>query len=397
MFSFGTKGEKMKRSLLPLTRLFMIQCLLTMILAISFNSAHAQRRGGGHNQGGQHPANQSQNIQVNQYLYESQKLDLDQLLRVHQHQRQGKEVVGITIKAQSTQYNSKLIVVLNGQRLIASNLNSQMSQTDLMLPSLRGSDKLILKVKGGAFIKAIRVDLQDIYSPGPIPGQDEVLRAQVNRSYRGISTLPIKALINQSNPGNLQGAKVDKVILKASSLRGRATATLLINGRPVGMPQNISYTQDRLVFDLPNYSANTIGHDINTIQIELRGNVDVKMVGLKVQKRGHGGGHGGGNSQSVHVQVNRAFSHHALIDLESLLVFGPRINIYAPIQSITIVAEGQGAIHLNALGLPQSHMQVRGVDTQTFRVQGFQTAIKDINLSITGRRITIKSMIINFK
>ena len=291
------KGENMKTTLQSQTRLFLIQCLLTMVLAVSFTSAHAQRYGGGHGYGGSYGGSygnghtQGQQVQqikaqVNAYLSQGQEIGVTRLLKLKQKLRQGKKIVSINVKAQSTQYNSKLVLKINGQRVEAKIIGTYLSQTTFKLPKLFPQDVVSLKVKGGAFIKTVSAKVKQKHQGGG--QQSQLIKAQITHYSMGHATIKVKQAIKQQTGARLQGLKVDKIILKASSQRGRALAQLIINGQKVGYPQQIPMGQTRMVFKLPNYNQNVIGHDIRTIQIEVKGRVQASMVGIKVKQNGYG-------------------------------------------------------------------------------------------------------------
>jgi hypothetical protein len=299
----------MKTTLQSQTRLFLIQCLLTMVLAVSFTSAHAQRRGGGQGQGGgygqghgggygqggqghgggygqgQQGQGQQLKAQVNAYLSQGQEIGVTRLLALKQQMRQGKKIVSITVKAQSTQYDSKLVLKINGQRVEAKMIGTYLSQTTFQLPKLFPQDVVSLKVRGGAFIKMVSAKVKQNHGGGQ---QSQVIKARINHYSMGPAVIKVKQAIKQQTGIRLQGLKVDKVILKASSQRGRALAQLVINGQKVGYPQQIPMGQTRMVFMLPSYNQNVIGQDIRTIQIELKGRVQASMVGIKVKQQGYG-------------------------------------------------------------------------------------------------------------
>jgi len=300
------KGENMKTTLQSQTRLFLIQCLLTMVLAVSFTSAHAQRHGGGYGNGngggygngngggygngngGGYGQQQGQQVkaQVNSYLSQGQEIGVTRLLGLKQKIRQGKKIVSITVKAQSTQYNSKLVLKINGQRVEVKIVGTYLSQTTFQLPKLFPQDVVSIKVKGSAFIKIVSAKVKQNHGGGQ--SQSQVIKARINHYSMGYATIKVKQAIKQQTGTRLQGLKVDKVILKASSQRGRALAQLVINGQKVGYPQQIPMGQTRMVFKLPSYNRNVIGQDIKTIQIDVKGRVEATMVGIKVKQKGYG-------------------------------------------------------------------------------------------------------------
>jgi hypothetical protein len=153
----------------------------------------------------------------------------------------------------------------------------------------------------------------------------------------------------------------------------------------------------RMVFNLDSYSQNVIGQDINSIQIEVRGNVQTKMVGIKVAQQGGGNGQGGYNN-SVSINVNQTFYGSQRLSLANLVPYGSHVNQNRAIESITIVARGKGIINVAGAGRGQGGIQVQGPTTQSLRVIG-HTTLKQLMLRIraTGRKVVIEQVRIKFK
>jgi hypothetical protein len=264
------RGKQMKVSLLPLTRLFMFQTVLTMVLAIPFSNAHAQRH---RPSPGPQPApmpapgygTQEVKKQLNQYLYQGERINLIQSLGLHHELNSGKKLISVSVKAQSTQYNSSLKLIMDGQTIGHAQLTQQMGLKVFNIPAHTAPQKLKLAVVGGAYVKMAKASLSS-YGPGPGPGPQPGngrLRAVLNQHISAQTILPVRRLIKEQNPGvQLRGKKLQKVILKASSRRGRAQAQLLINGMPVGYSQTIPVQESRLVFQLDNYGPNIMGQDV---------------------------------------------------------------------------------------------------------------------------------------
>ena len=274
----------MKTSLLSKTRLVITQCLITAVVLVSFTDANAQRHRG--NQ----PSLGFETTQsyVGRYLYQGQHIDLTSQLSLNQSLRQGKQVMSIKVIAQKSSYNSKLILKLNGQRLEAQTVSQYSGPIVFYVPRLQAYDSLSIKVKGEVYVERVLAELK---SPHRSPQRNRgginnrgVLRARVNQYTQGFQTLKVRQLIKQQTGMATKGLKVQSVIIKASSNRGRAKATLLINGQQVGYAQTIPVHQTRLVFNLDRWSQNIIGQDIKSIQVQLQGKVTTQMVAIKVDQ-----------------------------------------------------------------------------------------------------------------
>ena len=379
----------MRINLLPQVRLFLFQCLMTMLIALPL-TAKAQYHGGGHHGG--FGLNQPLTSQVNSYLQQGDQINVNRSLGLNQVLQQGQDIVSLRVKAQSTQYNSKLVLLLNGQRLQAQPVSSYLSDSVFQVPKLRMGDRLILKVRGAAYIQSLSAQVS-MGPIGPGPGQVQPIKARINQQFYGPTTLKVRRLLKDFTGVQLQGMKIKKVIMKASSLRGRAQATLLINGQPVGYSQILPTQPTRLVFNLPAYGANVVGQDIRSIQIQLQGrNMNVKMVGVRaVQQGGH---HGGMNS--VQINVGQRFQGSQRVSLQQLVGYGQHINMNKEIEAITIVARGHGNIMMAGAGRGQGGISVQGPTTQSLNLMGQYVTGNQIKLRVSGN-IVIQSIRIKFK
>lgn len=398
---FSKKGKIMKTKLLPQTRLFMIQCLLTMILAFSFNNAHAQYQSDWEQGFNDYQIVNGIGIEetqsyVGQYLSQGDHIQLMQKLKLKQAIRQGKKVLSITVNAQASSYNSKLILKVNGQKIDAQPVSASSYGTVFQVPALLQHDSLAIKVKGSAYVESVSATIKSMHSGGHGQGginQNGVVKAIVHKVTQGTKVLKVKQLIKSQNRIKLQGLKVKKVIMKASSRRGRGQATLLINGSPVGYSQTVPMGQTRLVFNLGSWSQNIIGQDIRSIQIQVKGNITTKMVGLKLAQNGHGR-----HNQSISINVNQAFYGSQRLSLASLLPYGSQVNQNKQIEAITIVARGRGMINVAGASRAQGSIQVHGPTTQSIRVSG-STSLRNLKLRVraTGNKIVIEQVRIKFK
>lgn len=117
----------------------------------------------------------------------------------------------------------------------------------------------------------------------------------------GGAELKLKMLAKQQNPYlDLRDLKLEEVILVAKSRMGMGNASLIVGGvkgyeqnipgHPQDFYDNGRYTYTRVKLENPNYRDQSQG----VWQIDLKGNIKVKRIILKVkEKRRGGGGHGG--------------------------------------------------------------------------------------------------------
>lgn len=335
---------------------------------------------------------------VHMYMDKRDQLDVIRELKIKRDLSMGKKVVSMSVVASSSEYQAKLVLKLNGQRVDAVKLSPYSATYQMQVPShLSAHDQLVLSPTGAAYVSTISAKLSQVSRPPrpQPPGQSQVLRAQLNQYVYGQETLPVKKLISESTGARLAGMKVQSVVLKASSTaRHRlATAYLMVNNQPVGAPQNLQKgAGSRYVFDLPVYAQNIIGQDIKSLQVVVRGDAHVQMLGLKT-----GESYGTPSTIPVQAHVNRSFRGSEKVSLEELLYHAPGARTYAPIEAITVVAKGAGNIMLTkrAQVLGSMNFGSFGSKQQAVRLSG-NTKISDVELLVSGR-ITIESIRIKFK
>lgn len=368
---------------LSLLRLFLLQCTMTLILTLTMQDAYAQRGGRGGRGGNNGPIAQpgSSYISLNQYMYEGDKIKLHQQLDLSQAD-------SLAITAQSSSWNAALELKLNRQTIQVIQLSSYMQTKQVMLPQLQLGDKLILKVQGQAYVQS--VEAKKHYGPGSGQGQNERFVAHLHGQLTASTTLKVKQLINQQNGrGVLQGKKIKKVVLVASSRRGRAQATLLINGQAVGWSQTIPTQKTRLQFHLDGrYSA----QQVRTIQIQINGRaVTLNKVVVVAKQRGHSGG----GMNSVGIQVNQSFYGSQRVQLANLIGYN-RVNMNVPVRKLIIKVQGQGNVMVNGGGMRLGSITAMGgySSNQTIHVNG-AASVNDIKMRVSGN-LTIKSITIQY-
>jgi hypothetical protein len=376
---------------LSLLRIFLTQVVLTLVLSLTIGEANAQRHGGGNGAGrggnGPHGPSQLGNpngdfLSLNKYMYNGEKINLSQSLNL-----QG--VSSLVIQAQATGHRSKLEIKLNRQTIQTISLSQYSSPQTVMLPMMSMNQRLILEVSGSAFVENIQA-IKNI-GPGPGPGGQDRLVALMHGQLTQSTTLQVRKLIAQQNgQGVLMGKNLDKVVLVASSARGRAQATLLINGMPVGYSQTIPTHKQRLVFNLQG-RRNIIGQKVKSVEIQIQGRAVTLNRVATIFKQG-GGHHGGGYNRSVRVNVNQNFFGSQLVKLTQLIA-NPRINMNAPVKKLIIDVAGHGNVMINGAGMRLGSIIAGGGYGslgESVHVNGAASA-NDIMMRISGR-VTIKSI-----
>ena len=385
---------------LSLFRLFLLQCVMTLILTLTMQDAYAQRGGGrGGGRGGNGPGNGGPRgpvvtqpsgqsfISLNQYMYDGDRVRLHQQLDLSMAD-------SLAITAQSSSWNAALEVKLNRQTIQTISLSSYMQTQQVFLPQLQMGDQLVLKVIGQVYIQSVEAKKQ--YGHGPGSGNGDRFVARLHGQFTASTTLQVRKLIAEQNGrGVLMGKNVDKVVLAASSARGRAQATLLINGQAVGWSQTIPTQRTRLVFEL-NGRRNIIGEQVRSIELQINGRaVTLFRVAVVTKQRGHhGGGHGGMNSVGIH--VNRSFYGSQRVQLASLIGF-QRVNMHSPIRKLLIKVQGQGNVMVNGRGMRLGSVSALGgysTNNQTIHVNG-AASVNDIMMRVSGNLI-IKNITIQY-
>lgn len=374
-------------------RTITFQAVFALGLTIASPTAEAQLRHGPGLPQAPHQADRVKVATINSYIDQRDQIDLLQVLGMNRGLGQrGARIASLSVNA-SGHPGATLILKLNGRQVDAARLGGYNTETQLRPPqNIRPQDRLVLSANTNVFLSTVKAVVKRGGNRPNLPNRPNVLRAQINKTVFGQETLPVRQLVQSQTGARLQGLKLDKVIVRASSQERfrQARAQLLINGAPVGMAQPLPAFEQRLVFELPRYAMNTIGQDIRTIQLRVIGNAQVKMVGLKIDQ---GPAHNG----SFQVNVNRSFNGSQRIDLAQLIgrAHGPAMN--APLESITIVAHGSGNMILTGGASVLGSMIFNGPfsASETVASHGHVTP-SEVKARIKGR-ITIESIRINVR
>jgi hypothetical protein len=138
----------------------------------------------------------------------------------------------------------------------------------------------------------------DLNLPFPFPGgpgfpgrgdfepsrPGELVYEPIQQQLRGENILPLRQILNLGP--QYRGQSIRAVILDAATAGGRGEATVLVNGRAVSGTQIVGRNMDRYRFQLPEF-ADELGHEIQQLQILLRGHFFVEGVGVRLE-RDHG-------------------------------------------------------------------------------------------------------------
>lgn len=230
--------------------------------------------------------------------------------------------------------------------------------------------------------------------PAPQYQQVETIKAHINQHFRGFNILPVRKTLKQYTGIQQKGKKLKKIVIKASSMRGFAQAQLLINGQAVGYPQTIPMYTEKLVFQVANqmYGPSILGQDIGKVQIELKGNVTVKMVAMKVKQNQFG-------HMSKTFQVHQTLRGEQRIRLAQLI--GPQIRNLAHKQVKSIVltvssARGHGSVIVAGGGQVLANFIAPMYQTSQLIRLPWGASLQSLKIRTRGM-ITIKSVKVNLQ
>lgn len=256
--------------------LFIHLGLLVSALILTISVAQAQR-GGTQNEYQRHNGTRHISVRVERYISHYDAVQVKRVLNANQRDR----IVTLYIQAQGNSYRSS-INIYDGRRLIRTISLTRFSQNyPVYLPY--HVQQLTLSANGaGAYIQSLSADIEVQHHRAP--HNPHVIGARVDIRTTGIEEVGVIRAIKRENPqARLHGKKVAAVVLNASSARGRARAQLMINNRAVGVIQMIPMSAQRLVFRLSPRQRNTIGEDIRSIRLEIKGNVKIDRLALRLQ------------------------------------------------------------------------------------------------------------------
>lgn len=141
---------------------------------------------------------------------------------------------------------------------------------------------------------------------------DERIRLEedVNQTFRGENILPLRRILDID--GQYRGYDIKRVVVFGSSAAGHGQATLLINGRQEGQTETLDIFGTRAVFEVR--PGTTIGEDLRTLQLQLRGNITIDRVVAVLVDRDQPGGGGFGIDQ-VERRIMTSFDQFRSLDV----------------------------------------------------------------------------------
>lgn len=112
----------------------------------------------------------------------------------------------------------------------------------------------------------------------------EDIRLVHNERVQGQTLVRVLQLANQQGD-RLRGKVIRSVSIEARALGrfAQAEARLLVNGRPESAFEYLSNTRELITF--PLYGQSEVGRDLNSLQIEVRGDAQIRGVVVTVEDR----------------------------------------------------------------------------------------------------------------
>lgn len=167
------------------------------------------------------------------------------------------------------------------------------------------------------------------------PGdRKDFVSRSINQRIQGFNTLRVRELLGLGE--QFRGRRVEYVVLNASTDFGRGQAQLLINNGSVGIPQLVStWTQDHFFY--PERFRDTLGQDIQTLQLQLNGNFFVNSLSVKLAP---GFERPGAGNDFLQIPVNRFFYGNQALSIRELLPIG-REHRGKEVQSIIVRARAE--------------------------------------------------------
>lgn len=210
-------------------------------------------------------------------------LDLREVFRLGPQHR-GMQLEQIIVTASSAAGRGQMSLEINGlgqvDRQTVAQYNTQLfffldPQRNTIGDDIRQAS---LNLRGNIFVESVEIQLR-----GQRGGaREEILQAQVWDYLNNGKVYPVRNLLGMNAQYN--NRELGWVEIKGTSPHRNASARLVINGRVEGPSQSFQSFDSTLRFQLPRY-ANTLGRDIQTVQIEVFGTVHVTELKAAIQSR----------------------------------------------------------------------------------------------------------------
>lgn len=257
---------------------------------------------------------QVENVQVplQRQIYGGEILPASQILSLSQRIRMNDQLLSVAVLAQSTgYYNAMASLLVNGRVVgMSQAITPQMRKVILQIPpSQLAMQNIQVQIQGNAFVKNISAEiLRQNSSPiPPVPGQGRAVKvdAPINQVFHSWGQVQVLQALRMRAMQPVDGLRLLRVEVKArtQSYYG-ARVQLMINGQPVGAPQQVTSTGRMLRFDTLQFKSMIIGMQIRNISLSVQGDALIESVSVRGTNpppgqgtgygTGYGTGHGGG-------------------------------------------------------------------------------------------------------
>lgn len=405
---------------------------ITLSILLLFSSAitladhdrdHGERRRGGDqigfpdqplpNMPFPQPASRSTNVelQINNFFQGMNQVDLLEDFNVLD-QLQDRRIRDVTVVASSEMGRGEVQLMLNGQlprrgEIISQGLNSYTFIVDQYSNTLGQNLQMVsLNLRGRIFIQKVVFNLEQQDSradrfPQPTP-RNEIISQAINQRINEEGGFELFRLFGLGM--SRQGQMVRRVSITGRSVRGMGMADLILNGQAISPPQRINEFSNTVTFDLG--SGLRIGQEIRSLQIHLRGMIQVDDVSIEFENQMSSPRLPDRGSRRFEQMVNQRLYDTNGIELSRLLMIPSQMDNQI-VDSVELTL--RNADFGTKLSLCQAQLgQFQRIEcgNQVFVSQGRQVVrltlpgmarLRDISLAVRMGMIDLDSIAINFR
>lgn len=227
-----------------------------------------------------------------------------------------------------------------------------------------------------------------------------VLNENLYRDFRGQSQIDLKQVFRDPNR-QFKGMSVESISMVASSSRGRAQAALEINGLSQPADRQTVPPYARQMNFRVDPQRNVIGRDINSLKIQMRGNVFVESVEIVLKRNSRGG-----RNEIFEQQVSDFINFEKTYKLRQTLGIGQRHN-GKKVQFVEVTgtspsgnARAQLLIEGRPVGQPQYFSRFQGAlrfqlpfgqDVLGDDIRGLQIRVSGGGAHVTNLKVAVQS------
>jgi hypothetical protein len=349
-------------------------------------------------------------LQVNNYFQGQAQLDLLQDFYIS-NQLNGQRIQDISIIASTEAGRGEAQLLLNGQQLeqgktVSQGMNTYTFIVDPFANMVGQSLRTIsLNLRGRFFIQKVIFNLaqqgQGGSWPNPYPmpvpqPRNEIVRQIVNESITEEGGIELFRLFNLGMVR--QGQTVKRITITGRSNRGFGMADLQINGQIMSAPQRLAEYQSTLTFDLA--SGSRIGQEIRSLQIHLRGMVQIDEVTIEIENQATS------LPRRFEQVVNQRLYDTNGIELSRLAMIPANLNNQMVDSVELTLRNGDMGTKLSLCQVQLGQYQRIDCGAQVFVSQGRQVIrltlpsaarLQEISLSVRMGMIDVDAIAINFR